>query len=60
MDILRLHVLQLALAVHTQSLWPCPALCDPMDSSPQGSSVRGNLQEDPLEEGMATHSSILA
>ena len=35
-------------------------LFHPMDYSLPGSSVHGILQTDPLEEGMATHSSILA
>ena len=29
--------------VHTKSLQSCPTLCDPMDCSPPGSSVRGIL-----------------
>ena len=29
--------------------WSCPALCDPMDCSPPGSSVRGILQARRLE-----------
>ena len=35
--------------VHTQSLQSCPALCDPMDCSPPGSSVYGILQSRILE-----------
>ena len=30
--------------MHTKSLQPCPTLCDPMDSSPPGSSVHGIFQ----------------
>ena len=30
--------------VHAQSLQSCPTLCDPMDYSPQVSSVHGTLQ----------------
>ena len=30
--------------VHAQLLHSCPTLCDPMDCSPPGSSVHGNLQ----------------
>ena len=30
--------------MHAQSLRLCPALCDPMDCSPPGSSVHGILQ----------------
>ena len=32
------------LCVHAQSLQLCPALCDPVDCSPPGSSVPGILQ----------------
>ena len=32
------------ICMHTKSLLLCPALCDPMDCSPPGSSVHGNLQ----------------
>ena len=30
--------------VHAKSLELCPTLCEPVDSSPPGSSVHGNLQ----------------
>ena len=30
--------------MHAKSLQPCPTLCDPMDSSPPGSSVHRILQ----------------
>ena len=33
-----------AMLYSTKSLQSCPALCDPMDYSPQGSSVHGILQ----------------
>ena len=39
----------LALYVHTELLQSCPTLCDPMDYSPQGSSVHGILQTRILE-----------
>ena len=32
-----------AAAAATKSLQSCPTLCDPMDSSPPGSSVHGIL-----------------
>ena len=35
--------------MHAKSLQLCPTLCDPMDSSPPGSSVRGILQARILE-----------
>ena len=35
--------------MHAQSLQSCPALCDPMDCSPPGSSVHGILQAIILE-----------
>ena len=42
--------------VHAQSLQSLPALCDPMDGSPPGSSVYGILQARALE-WVAMHSS---
>ena len=36
--------------VHAKSLQSCPTLCDPMDCSPPGSSVRGILQARILEQ----------
>ena len=42
------------LCVCAQSLQLCPTLCDPMDCSLPGSSVRG------ISQGMGTHASILA
>ena len=39
----------LAAAVAAKSLQSCPTLCDPMDSSPPGSSVPGILQARILE-----------
>ena len=50
-----LLVLELALCPHgflcshAQSLLSCPTLCDPMDCSPPGSSVRGIFQAGILE-----------
>ena len=35
--------------MHAKSLQSCPALCNPMDSSPPGSSVPGILQARILE-----------
>ena len=35
--------------LRTKSLQSCPALCDPMDCSPPGSSVHGILQARILE-----------
>ena len=37
--------------VCAKSLKSCPTLCDPMDCSPPGSSVHGNLQVRILEKG---------
>jgi len=36
-------------AIIAKSLQPCPTLCDPIDSSPLGSSVPGILQARTLE-----------
>ena len=36
-------------AAAAKSLQPCPTLCDPIDSSPPGSPVPGNLQAGTLE-----------
>ena len=30
------------VTMHSQSLWSCPTLCDPMDCGPSGSSVHGD------------------
>ena len=35
--------------MHDKSLWSCPTLCDPVDYSPPGFSVRGILQARILE-----------
>ena len=50
--------LEKAVCVHTRvkSLQSCPALCDPKDRSPPGSSVHGILQASILE-GAAISSS---
>ena len=37
------------VCARAKSLQPCPALCDPMDCSPPGSSVHGILQARILE-----------
>ena len=39
----------LAAAAAAKSLQSCPTLCDPIDSSPLGSSVPGILQASTLE-----------
>ena len=39
----------MAAAAAAQSLQSCPTLCDPIDSSPLGSSVPGILQARTLE-----------
>ena len=38
-----------ALAATAKSLQSCPTLCDPIDGSPLGASVPGNLQARILE-----------
>ena len=38
-----------AAAAAAKSLQSCPTLCDPIDSSPPGSPVRGILQAETLE-----------
>ena len=40
----------LAYVIHAKSLQSCPALCDPKDYSPPGSSVHGILQT--MENGV--------
>ena len=35
--------------MHAKALQLCPTLCDPMDSSPSGSSVHGILQAKTLK-----------
>ena len=39
----------LCVCVHVESFQSCPTLCDPTDSSPQGSSAHGFLQARILE-----------
>ena len=39
----------ISVCMHAKSLQLCPALCDPMDHSPPGSSVHGILQARILE-----------
>ena len=39
-----------AAAAATKSLQSCPTLCDPIDSSPSGSTVPGILQARTLEQ----------
>ena len=36
-------------AAAAKSLWSCPTLCDPIDSSPPGSLIPGILQARTLE-----------
>ena len=43
---------------HAESLQSCPTLCDPMDSSPPGSSVHGFLQARILEWAAISFSNI--
>ena len=45
-----------AAAVAAKSLQSCPTLCDPIDSSPPGSSVPGILQARTLEWGAVAFS----
>ena len=44
-----LLLLMLCSHVHARLLQSCPALCDPMDCRPPGSSVHGILQARTLE-----------
>ena len=44
-----MHVLEFAAAAAAKSLQLCPTLCDPIDSSPPGSSVHRLLQARILE-----------
>ena len=46
--IVRFKIIALA-ATAAKSLQSCPTLCDPIDGSPPGSSVRGILQARVLE-----------
>ena len=46
-----LYVLSRPHAAAAKSLQSCPTLCDPIDSSPPGSSVPGILQARTLEWG---------
>ena len=47
---LRIYILAAAAAAAAaKSLQSCPTLCDPIDSSPTGSSVPGILQARTLE-----------
>jgi len=43
-DAFRINYILLLLAAAAKSLQSCPALCDPIDSSPPGSSVHGIFQ----------------
>ena len=46
-------------AMHAKSLQSCPTLCDPMDSSPPGSSVHRILQARTLEWVAISFSKVL-
>ena len=45
----RVPKILLCVCMHAKSLQSCPALCNPMDCSPPGSSVHGILQARTLE-----------
>ena len=45
-----------AAAAVAKSVQSCPTLCDPIDSSPPGSSIPGILQARTLEWGAITFS----
>ena len=51
-----LSVAAAAAAAAAKSLQSCPALCDPIDCSPPGSSVHGILQARILEWGAISFS----
>ena len=42
-------IIKLSACMHAKLLQSCPALCEPMDCSPPGSSVHGILQARILE-----------
>ena len=46
---MRLHFTIHSTSLHAKLLQSCPALCNPMDYSPLGSSVHGILQARMLE-----------
>ena len=46
---IKLFVLYAAAAVAAKSLQSCPTLCNPIDSSPPGSTIPGFLQARTLE-----------
>ena len=52
------HDLAAAAAAAAKSLQSCPTLCDPMDCSPPGSSVRGIFQARVLEWGAIAFSGL--
>ena len=49
LEIFSITLLACAVAAAAKSLQSCPTLCDPIDSSPPGSSVPGILQARTLE-----------
>ena len=49
-----------AAAAAAKSLQSCPTLCDPIDGSPPGSSVRGIFQARVLEWGSIAFSEVIA
>ena len=59
MDILRGYHIPPAAAAATKSLHSWPTLCDPIDSSPPGSSVPGILQARTLEWAAAPFSNYM-
>ena len=54
----RVPKILLCVCMHAKSLQSCPALCNPMDCSPPGSSVHGILQARILEQ-VAIHLLLL-
>ena len=55
---LRMEYLLFYAAAVAKSLQLCPALCDPIDSSPPGSSVPGIFQARVLEWGAISFSVV--
>ena len=50
------HIYTAAAAAGAKSLQSCPTLCDPIDSSPPGSSIHGIFQARVLEWGAISFS----
>ena len=53
------NITQIAAAAAAKSLQSCPTLCDPIDSSPPGSSIHGIFQARVLEWGAIAFSEKL-